>query len=174
MDTDGINVFHVADGDAVAGRVAHHLVLDLLPAGDAALDEHLSDTGETKAVLEDLPKLHHAVRDAAAGAAKRIGRAKNDGVADLLRKLHAVLDVLDDLARGNRLPDLLHGLLEHLAVLGLLDGQGRGAEKLYVVAVKESALGKFHAKVQARLSAEGRQDRIGLFLLDDLLQGLDG
>ena len=36
-----VEVLHVADRDAVVGAVAHHLVLDLFPAEQAALDQHL-------------------------------------------------------------------------------------------------------------------------------------
>ena len=38
-----VKVLHVADGDAGVRAVAHHLVLDLLPAGERALDQDLSD-----------------------------------------------------------------------------------------------------------------------------------
>ncbi len=37
VDANRIDVFHVADGDAVACTVSHYFVLDFLPAGDAAL-----------------------------------------------------------------------------------------------------------------------------------------
>ena len=39
-----VDIFHVTDGDAGAVSVPHDLILDLLPAGDAALHEHLSHT----------------------------------------------------------------------------------------------------------------------------------
>ena len=43
VDAHRIQVFHVADGDAVVGAVAHYLVLDLFPTDQRALDEHLVD-----------------------------------------------------------------------------------------------------------------------------------
>src|SRR5919198_4253403 len=43
MHAHRVEVLHVADGDGGVARVAHDLVLDLLPAGEAALDEHLPD-----------------------------------------------------------------------------------------------------------------------------------
>ena len=42
----GIEVLHVADSDAVVGRVPHHLVLDLLPAEQRLLDQHLRRHGQ--------------------------------------------------------------------------------------------------------------------------------
>ena len=44
MDTNRVNVLHVADGNDIAGAVPHDLVLDFLPSGDASLDQHLPDT----------------------------------------------------------------------------------------------------------------------------------
>ena len=41
VDAHRVEVLHVADGDAVVAPVAHHLVLDLLPAAQALLDQHL-------------------------------------------------------------------------------------------------------------------------------------
>ena len=41
VDPQRIEVLHVADGDAVVARVAHDFVLDLLPAAQALLDQHL-------------------------------------------------------------------------------------------------------------------------------------
>ena len=40
VDADRVNVLHVTDGDGVALVVAHDLELDLLPAGDALLDQN--------------------------------------------------------------------------------------------------------------------------------------
>ena len=42
MHADRVDVFHVADGDAVACTIPHHFVLDLFPSGDAAFYKNLS------------------------------------------------------------------------------------------------------------------------------------
>ena len=41
VDTEWVEVLHVADCDTVVVAVAHHLVLNLLPALETLLDEHL-------------------------------------------------------------------------------------------------------------------------------------
>jgi hypothetical protein len=41
VDAHRVEVLHVADGDAVVARVAHDLVLDLLPAREVLLHEDL-------------------------------------------------------------------------------------------------------------------------------------
>ena len=40
-----VDVLHVADSDHVSGTVTHYLILDLLPAGDAALHQNLAYAG---------------------------------------------------------------------------------------------------------------------------------
>ncbi len=174
VNTDRIDVFHVADGDAVAGRVAHDLVFDLFPAGDRALNKDLSHTGKPETILQNLSEFHHVVRDAAAGTAKRIGRTEHDRVADLLGELHAVLNIFDDLRGSDRLADLLHRLLEHKAVLRLLDREGRRSEELYMMALKESGFCKLHAEIKTRLAAHVGKQTVRLLLLDDLLKNLRG
>lgn len=82
MYTHRVEVFHIADGDAVALGIAHHLVFNFLPARDTALNEHLPHAGKADAVVRDLAQFLFIIRDAAAGAAKRIGRADDDRITD--------------------------------------------------------------------------------------------
>ena len=41
MHADGVEVFHIADGDAVSRGIPHNLVFDFLPARDASFNKHL-------------------------------------------------------------------------------------------------------------------------------------
>ena len=50
MNTNRIDIFHVADGDHISGAITHYLVLDLFPACDAPLHQYLAHTGQTKTV----------------------------------------------------------------------------------------------------------------------------
>ena len=45
MHPYGVDIFHVADGDAVACAIAHHLILDFLPARNTALHKNLPHSG---------------------------------------------------------------------------------------------------------------------------------
>ena len=147
MDADGVEVLHVADGDAVAGGVAHDLVLDLLPASDALFDQALADAGEAQAVGAHRLQLLAGAADAAARAAQRVGGAHNDGVADLFGEHAGVLDSLDDQAVDAGLADGLHGLLEREAVLRLLDGGRLRADDLDAHFVQIAFFGKLHDEV---------------------------
>ncbi len=49
VDAQRVDVLHGAHGDAGVVRVAHHLVLDLLPAHETALDHDLADGAQAQA-----------------------------------------------------------------------------------------------------------------------------
>src|SRR5262249_31916897 len=124
MDPHRIEILDGADDDDVVGLVAHDLQLELLPADDRLFDEHLADGAEVEAPGDEQAELIDVVGDAAARPAERetgpeyAGQA--DRVADLLglglRPGHPAF------GHGDADPD--HGLLELLAVLGLVDDVG--------------------------------------------------
>ena len=81
---------------------------------------------------------------------------------------------MNDLGGDDRLADLLHGVLEHLAVLRLCDGGRVRAEQLYAHLLEEAVLAQLHGEVQTGLTAEVGQQGVRVLLLDDLLNGLYG
>ena len=174
MHADRVDVFHVTDRDRVALGVAHDLVFDFLPAGDALLDEDLIHTGIHDACRGDLAQLVPGVGDAAARAAEGVRRADDDRQADLTGELDRVLYRVHDLRRDARLADLFHRVLEHLTVLGLGDGFRLRAEQLDAHLIQEAAFAQLHREVQAGLAAEVGQQRVRALLLDDLLHRFHG
>ena len=76
---------------------------------------------------------------------------------------------MNDLGGDDRLADLLHGVLEHLAVLRLGDGGRVCAEQLDAHLLEEAVLAQLHGEVQTGLTAEVGQQRVRMFLFDDLL-----
>ena len=174
VHADRVDVFHVTDRDRVALGVAHDLVFDFLPAGDALLDEDLIHAGVHDAGRGDLAQLVPGVGDAAARAAEGVRRADDDRQADLTGELDRVLYRVHDLGRDARLADLFHRVLEHLAILGLGNGLRLRAEELDAHLVKEAALAQLHGEVQASLAAEVGQQAVRTLLLDDLLHRFNG
>ncbi len=85
------------------------------------LDKDLPDGGHPEPVGGDFAELFHIRNNPAAGAAERERRADNEREADFQRERFGILQVCDDLGRDDRLADGLHGVLEHLAVLRLVD-----------------------------------------------------
>ena len=70
--------------------------------------------------------------------------------------------------------DGLHGLLEQLAVLGLVDGLALGADHLHAVFFQHALAVEIERGVQRGLAAHGRQQRVRALLCDDLRDRLPG
>ena len=70
--------------------------------------------------------------------------------------------------RGVGRPILRHRLAEQLAVFGLVDGVGGGADHLDVELLEHAHLAQRQRAVERGLSAHGRQQRVGALPLDDL------
>ena len=133
MDTHRVNVLHITNRDYITCAVAHHLVLDFLPSGDAAFHQHLSHAGKTQSVFQDFSALLRIAGNASAGTAQGVCGTKHYGITDFFGNLQTMLYILHNIRGSHRLADFLHGFLEHLPVLGLLDGQGRGANQAHIV-----------------------------------------
>ena len=138
------------------------------------LEEHLLDRAHLEGRVDAGAKLLIVVGDAAAGAAEREGRAHDDREARARGTGLPVAFVGDDDRAGEVDADLLHALLEQLAVLGLADGLQTRADDLDAVALQDAPLGGGHGEVERGLAAQGGQDGLGRFALDDLLEVFRG
>ena len=171
MHADGVDVLDEAHGDHLVLRVANNLDLKLLPVEDGLLDEALVSERGVEAAGADRAQLLDVVAEAAARAAHRVCGPDDHGIADLpLDEIDSILDGVDDSAARGLDTELLHRLLEHLAILAALDGAEVHADHLHAVLVEDALLGELHGKVEARLPAEVRQNGIGPLLLDYLLE----
>ena len=178
MNAHGVDVLHVTNGDDIASAVADDLILDFLPAGDAALDQHLAHAAEANAVGGDLVKILHGVGNTAASAAQGIGGTDDHRQTDFLGKCHGVLNAFHHFGSNAGLTNGLHGILKALTVLCLPDGLGAGAQQADAVLLQSSVLCQCHGQVQAGLTAQGGQDGVRALHFNDLgdgsrVQGLD-
>ena len=96
VDAEGVEVLHIADRDAVVVAVTDDLVLNLLPALEALLDEHLR--GEGEGLAAELIQLLLVVAEATAEPPESIGGADDDGVAEAGRCLACLLQSLRGMA----------------------------------------------------------------------------
>ncbi len=138
VDAHRVHVLHGADGDGVAHAVPDDLELDLLPAGDALFNQDLGNGRQTQTILSDLMEFFHGGGNTAAGTAHGEGRTDDDRQADLLGEGDGVGQIFHNLGGDTGLTDLLHGVLEHLAVLSLVDGGALGAQQTHIVFRQES------------------------------------
>ena len=138
VDAHRVEVLHVADRDAGIGRIPHHLVLDLLPSPQRALDQDLVDRRGVEAAGRDPLEVGLGGDEAAACSAQRVRRPDDQRQPDLGGELADVLERLAHARGGNRLSDLLEHVLEGLAVLRLADGFDSGAEQPHLVPVEDA------------------------------------
>src|SRR5215218_9186748 len=174
VDAHGVDVLDGADDDYVVGEIAHDLELELLPAGDALLDECRVYRAGVEAVEDGATELAVVTGYGAALAAQGEAGADDEGEADPRGQLFGFGDVAYCAARGNLEPDALHRLPEEPAVLGLADGFGGGSEKLDAVIVEDAGLVQLDSEVQGGLATEGRKQSVGALAADDLCEGAGG
>ena len=173
MHAHRIDVFDGADDDAIVVLIAHHLHLVLFPAEHRFLDQHFGGRRRIDAALDDLDEFGLVVGDAAPGAAERERRPDDGRQADILERFERLDQRLDLMRARRRQPDLGHRLAEQLAILGLVDGVGGGADHRHVEFVEHAHFAERQRRVERGLPAHGRQqrktagNRVALFL-DDL------
>ncbi len=174
MDAHRVDVLDRADDDEIVGDVAHHLELELFPADHRLFDEHLVNGAQLEAALGEIAELFDVVRDAAADAAKRKGRADHEREAKRPREIDPFRQAARQPALRHVEADRPHRVLEQLAILGHLDGFDRGADQLDVVLIERARVGKVHGQVERGLAADGRQHGVGPLALDDRRHEIGG
>ena len=168
-----VEVLHAADRDGGVRGVAQHFELDLLPAQQAALDQHLADGAGGQAMTDAEASLVRRVGESPAAAAERERRADDHCGAELLDEAHPVLDALDHRALGHRLTDSGHQVAEATSVLRGADGGQRRAEHTHAEALQHAGVVERHRQVQPGLAAERGEQRIRSVPLDHAGQVLE-
>ncbi len=122
MDTHGVDVFHIAYHDAGIIGITHHFVLELFPAQYALLNKHLIDTAALQAQFGDRDEFFLCPGNPTAGPAQCICRPDDQGQAQFIDQCNCIIDSVHGFAARYGFADALHGLLEQVPVLGILDG----------------------------------------------------
>jgi hypothetical protein len=174
VHADRVDVLDGADDDRVVGGVAHELELVLLPAHDALLEQHLGGRALVQAVADHAHEFVAVVGEARAEAAHRERRADDERVAEVFREPDGLLDRVRDVALRHVGAGVEHELLEDLAVFALVDRLEVRADELDAVLLEDAVVVQVDRRVERGLSAEGRQDGVGLLGGDDRLDDLPG
>lgn len=151
----GVEVLHRADGYDIAGMVAHDLELYLFPARDAFSMSTcvIGDRYSPPAAISRSSFSSLAMPPPAPPSVKA-GRTMT-GIAYRFGEAHRAVHVVDDERGYARLAYGLHGVLEQLSVLRLVDGFGVHAEEADVMLFQETALVQLHGQRQTGLTAPG-------------------
>ena len=169
VDAHRVEVLDRADDDDVVAPVADHLELELVPALDRLLDEHLADRALAQAELDLGAQLRRGRDEAAAVAAERERGPDDRGHGDA----GELVDRRDDPRLRHRQADALHRLAEELAVLGAADHVDGRAEQLDPERVEHALLGELDREVERRLAAERRQQRVGPLAAEHVRDALE-
>ena len=167
MDTQRVEVLHVAHRDAVVITVTHYLVLNLLPALEALLHQHLGR--ESKGLLSDAVQFLLVVAETRTQSAQCISSTDDDGIAQLFGSLAGVFNILTCLALDGLHIDFIEFLHKELAVFGVDDCLYGSTQNLHAVLLQHSALVELHSAVEGSLASEGKQDTLRALLFDYLL-----
>ncbi len=122
---------------------------------------------EIEAALGEYSQLFDVVGDAAADAAERERRANDERKAQRPGQLDGLRQAPGEPALRHIEADRPHRVLEELAILGNLDRLDRGANQLDAEAVERAGGGQIDGQIEAGLPADGRQQGVWTFALDD-------
>ena len=175
VDAHRVEIFDRADDDALVLVVAHHFHLIFLPSQEAFLDEDFVDRRGVEAGLGHALELFLVISDAAARAAERVGRADDDRelAADEGDGLARGVEGLHDTGARDIEADFEHQLLKDFAVFAALDRVFLCADEFDAILLQHTGARELEGKVERRLAAERREERVGLLLGDDAFHGFD-
>ena len=133
MDAHCIYIFYKADGDFLIFSVPNNLKLQFFPSEDGFLDKYLSNRAERKASGNNCSKLLDVVNQAATGSAHGISGANDTGQADIFERFFCFFKAVCNLACCHFDAQLIHRILECLAVFSPLNSVNLNANNLYAV-----------------------------------------
>ena len=159
----GIEILHVAHGDAVVVAVAHYLVFYLLPTLEGFLYEYL--VGEGEGFGGNRVEFAFVVAETGTQASQcvcsthdyRISKLACSGSGFCLRGCRMRTYGVDAY--------LVETVYEKLAVLGVDDGLDRRSEHFHAITLQHSATEKFDSAVEGGLPSERQQYALGTFFL---------
>ena len=169
MDAHRVEVLDRAHDDDVVVQIADHLELELVPATDGLLDEHLCYRALAQAPLDDCAQLRVGLCEPAPMAAEGEGRTDDRRGGD-----HSQLvDRGDDLRARCAQPTALDRVAEQGSVLGAPDHVDPRTEQLDPQLLQYAGFRELDREVERGLATECRQDRVGPLPSEDVCDALD-
>ena len=174
VDAHWIEVLDGADNNTVTCGIAHDLHLNLFPALNGLLYQHLVLWGKQEALFNNLYELFWGMCNAAACATKGEAGANDHRVSQVSNDALSIFHGVSDVCASNLQTNVLDCLAEELSVLTSADGLQVTANDLNVVLVKNASLAKADSTVQSSLTAHVWQKRVRTLALNDAGHRLNG
>ena len=170
MNPQGINIFNKADRDHVVVSVPDHLKLQLFPAENGFLYQHLSYKAGLKPSGAYGFQLFPVINQSAPCAAHGVSGTENYRIAQLVRNGEGFFHGIGDLASGHFDSQSVHGILKLNPVFSAFNGVYLHADDLYVIFVQDSFLGQFGTEIQTGLASQVGEKGIRALFCDNLFQ----
>ena len=167
MDAQRVEILHVTHGDTVVVAVTHYLVFYFLPAFQRFLHQHLWREG--KGLFGEFIQFVLIVTEARAKSAQSVGSTQDDRIAQVGSSLAGIFNIITGLTLDGLHANLVELFHEELAVFSIHDSLHRSTQHLHVVFLQYTTLIQLNTTVQCRLSTEGQQDAVWMFLGNNLL-----
>ena len=129
---------------------------------------------ERKRVLHHRFHLAWVVGKTAARAAQSERRAQDNGVSDFFCGRKPFIDAIGYLGWNNGFADFLTQLFKKLSVLGAFDALCVRTQKLDFTFFQNAFFGELHSNVEARLTADTRDNRVRAFKTTDSCRIFEG
>ena len=172
MHAHRVKIFDGADDDGVVRLVAHHLHLKLFPAEQRLLQQHLVRRRQLQPMRGNLFKFITIIGNAAARTAEGKRRADDDRKTQRRLRRARLVHIMHRERLGAGEANLVHRLLEQIAVFRRLNRLHRRANQFHAVFLQHAVFGKIQRAVERRLPAHRRQNRVRALLGDNLLHRL--
>jgi hypothetical protein len=172
VDAERIEVFHVANSDAVVVGIANDFVLKFLPTLKRLLNQDLRRQGQGPGC--HVAELFLVVGETGTQTTQGVGGTDNDGIADLFGGIESLINSADGDGLGNGDVDLLQGLGKKVSIFGNLQSANAGSEDLDAVLLEQTEALHLDTQVQSSLSTKRQEDAVGLLLFDDIANILGG
>ena len=167
MDAGVLDMLHdAADDDRLA--VGDRVDVDLDRALQVAIDQQRMALARQQRVRDVAAEVGLVGDDLHRAAAEHIRGANQDRIADCVGGSDRIVEAAHEHALGLSQPELVHQLIEALAILGAIDCIGRRAEN------RHPRFGQRHRELQRSLAAELHDDAGGLLALDNRHHVLEG
>ena len=159
MYAERVEVFHVADSDAIVIAVSHYLIFYFLPAFQRLLHQYLRR--ERQSLFGALHQLLAVIAESAAQSAKRVCRTDDYRITHFFRCTDGILHCLDSLALYGLYAYLIEFFHKQLPVFGIHYGPYRCAQHFHIVFLEHALFIQFDAAVERSLPSKRQQYAIG-------------